>query len=234
MRQGLIQALPPMLVIRPAPHDQAHDVVSLISPELSQPTPGQQTVLDATARRTSRHGYARVFRTELNCATLVSRSFGTAARPRPPSDAQLAGACLDGNGACKPQPDVSSVVCPQLRACARPVTDAVPHRLAVNAGSRLPARRRTHLGTDRLSHRVQLTQCFLSDISPTRWISTWPVAAAALVEAVDSNLRRLKASRTRAAPRMSAIAPGPEGNGRTVEMPRKSNLTNSGPPSVAL
>ena len=35
-----------MLVIRPAPHDQAHDVVSLISRELSQPIPGQQTVLD--------------------------------------------------------------------------------------------------------------------------------------------------------------------------------------------
>ena len=44
--RGLIQALPPMLVIRPAPHDQAHDVVSLISRELSHPTPGQQTVLD--------------------------------------------------------------------------------------------------------------------------------------------------------------------------------------------
>jgi hypothetical protein len=37
--RGLIQALPPMLVIRPAPHDQVHDVVSLISRELSDPTP---------------------------------------------------------------------------------------------------------------------------------------------------------------------------------------------------
>ena len=44
--RGLIQALPPILVIRPAPHDQVHDVVSLISRELSDPTPGQQTVLD--------------------------------------------------------------------------------------------------------------------------------------------------------------------------------------------
>lgn len=44
--RGLIQALPPMLVIRPAPHDPAHDVVSLISRELSRSTPGQQTVLD--------------------------------------------------------------------------------------------------------------------------------------------------------------------------------------------
>jgi AraC-like DNA-binding protein len=44
--RGLIQALPPMLVIRPTPHDQIHDVVSLISRELSRPTPGQQTVLD--------------------------------------------------------------------------------------------------------------------------------------------------------------------------------------------
>jgi len=44
--RGLIQALPPMLVIPATPHDQVHDVVSLISLELSHPTPGQQTVLD--------------------------------------------------------------------------------------------------------------------------------------------------------------------------------------------
>jgi AraC-like DNA-binding protein len=44
--RGLIQALPPMLFIRPAGHDQIQDVVSLISRELSHPTPGQQTVLD--------------------------------------------------------------------------------------------------------------------------------------------------------------------------------------------
>jgi len=35
-----------MLVIPATPHDQVHDVVSLISLELSHPTPGQQTVLD--------------------------------------------------------------------------------------------------------------------------------------------------------------------------------------------
>jgi AraC-like DNA-binding protein len=44
--RSLIQALPPMLVIRPAAHDQVHDVVSLISRELQQSAPGQQTVLD--------------------------------------------------------------------------------------------------------------------------------------------------------------------------------------------
>ena len=44
--RSLIQALPPMLVIRPSAHDQVHDVVSLISHELTQPSPGQQTVLD--------------------------------------------------------------------------------------------------------------------------------------------------------------------------------------------
>lgn len=44
--RSLIQALPPILVIRPAAHDQVHDVVSLISRELTQPAPGQQTVLD--------------------------------------------------------------------------------------------------------------------------------------------------------------------------------------------
>ena len=44
--RSLIRALPPMLVIRPSAHDQVHDVVSLISRELKQSAPGQQTVLD--------------------------------------------------------------------------------------------------------------------------------------------------------------------------------------------
>ncbi|MEZ0114786.1 AraC-like DNA-binding protein [Catenulispora sp. EB89] len=44
--RSLLQALPPMLVIRPSAHDQVHDVISLISRELTQPAPGQQTVLD--------------------------------------------------------------------------------------------------------------------------------------------------------------------------------------------
>ncbi|WP_042375574.1 AraC family transcriptional regulator [Streptacidiphilus neutrinimicus] len=44
--RSLIQALPPMLVIRPSAHDQVHDVVSLISRELMHSAPGQQTVLD--------------------------------------------------------------------------------------------------------------------------------------------------------------------------------------------
>src|SRR5260370_3225647 len=44
--RSLIQALPPMLVIRPSAHGQVHDVVSLISRELTQPAPGKQTVLD--------------------------------------------------------------------------------------------------------------------------------------------------------------------------------------------
>jgi AraC-like DNA-binding protein len=44
--RSLIQALPPMLVIRPSAHGQVHDVVSLISHELTLPAPGQQTVLD--------------------------------------------------------------------------------------------------------------------------------------------------------------------------------------------
>ena len=42
----LIQALPPMLVIRPSAHDQVHEVVSLVSHELAHPAPGQQTVLN--------------------------------------------------------------------------------------------------------------------------------------------------------------------------------------------
>jgi AraC-like DNA-binding protein len=44
--RSLIRALPPMLAIRPPAHGQVHDVVSLISRELTLPAPGQQTVLD--------------------------------------------------------------------------------------------------------------------------------------------------------------------------------------------
>nr|WP_232535593.1 AraC family transcriptional regulator [Nocardia terpenica] len=44
--RSLIQALPPVLVIRPSAHDQVHDVVALISRELQQPAPGSRTVLD--------------------------------------------------------------------------------------------------------------------------------------------------------------------------------------------
>jgi AraC-like DNA-binding protein len=44
--RGLIQALPPMLIIRPTPSDGVHDVVSLIARELEHAIPGQQIVLD--------------------------------------------------------------------------------------------------------------------------------------------------------------------------------------------
>ncbi|MFE0028203.1 cupin domain-containing protein [Amycolatopsis sp. NPDC059021] len=44
--RGLIQALPPVLIIRPSAHDQVHDVVALISRELQESAPGSQTVLD--------------------------------------------------------------------------------------------------------------------------------------------------------------------------------------------
>jgi AraC-like DNA-binding protein len=44
--RSLIQALPPVLVIRPSAHDQVHDVVSLVSRELQHSAPGSQTVLD--------------------------------------------------------------------------------------------------------------------------------------------------------------------------------------------
>ncbi len=44
--RGLIQALPPALLLRAAAHDPLHDVIALLSRELSDPAPGQQTVLD--------------------------------------------------------------------------------------------------------------------------------------------------------------------------------------------
>jgi AraC-like DNA-binding protein len=44
--RGLIQALPPILLMRPAAHDPLHDAIAMLSRELSAPAPGQQTVLD--------------------------------------------------------------------------------------------------------------------------------------------------------------------------------------------
>jgi AraC-like DNA-binding protein len=44
--RGLIQTLPPILLLSPAAHDPLHDVIALLSRELSGPAPGQQTVLD--------------------------------------------------------------------------------------------------------------------------------------------------------------------------------------------
>jgi AraC-like DNA-binding protein len=44
--RGLIQTLPPTLLLRAAAHDPLHDVIALLSQELSTPAPGQQTVLD--------------------------------------------------------------------------------------------------------------------------------------------------------------------------------------------
>jgi AraC-like DNA-binding protein len=44
--RGLIRTLPPTLLLRTAAHDPLHDVIALLSRELSGPAPGQQTVLD--------------------------------------------------------------------------------------------------------------------------------------------------------------------------------------------
>ena len=44
--QGLLHALPPLLVLHPADDDPLHDVVALLARELSATAPGQQTVLD--------------------------------------------------------------------------------------------------------------------------------------------------------------------------------------------
>ena len=44
--RGLIQTLPPILLLSAAAHDPLHDVIVLLSRELSGPAPGQQTVLD--------------------------------------------------------------------------------------------------------------------------------------------------------------------------------------------
>jgi AraC-like DNA-binding protein len=44
--RGLIRALPSVLLLQAAAHDPLHDVIALLSRELSGPAPGQQTVLD--------------------------------------------------------------------------------------------------------------------------------------------------------------------------------------------
>jgi len=44
--RSLIQALPPLLLLRAAAHDPLHDVIALLSRELGTPAAGQQTVLD--------------------------------------------------------------------------------------------------------------------------------------------------------------------------------------------
>lgn len=43
---GLIEALPSLLMLRPAADDALHDAIAMLSRELTTPAPGQQTVLD--------------------------------------------------------------------------------------------------------------------------------------------------------------------------------------------
>jgi AraC-like DNA-binding protein len=44
--KGLLRTLEPILVLRTTPHDSLHQIIMLLSRELAQPGPGQQTVLD--------------------------------------------------------------------------------------------------------------------------------------------------------------------------------------------
>lgn len=44
--QGLLRSLPAILVLRPAADDSLHKIIALISQELNEPAPGQQTALD--------------------------------------------------------------------------------------------------------------------------------------------------------------------------------------------
>jgi AraC-like DNA-binding protein len=44
--QGLLRSLPPILVLQPTADDSLHQIIALISHELSEPAPGQQTALD--------------------------------------------------------------------------------------------------------------------------------------------------------------------------------------------
>jgi AraC-like DNA-binding protein len=44
--QGLLRSLPSILVLRPTADDSLHQIIALISQELTEPAPGQQTALD--------------------------------------------------------------------------------------------------------------------------------------------------------------------------------------------
>lgn len=44
--RGLLRSLPPILVLRPTANDSLHQIIALISHELTEPAPGQQTALD--------------------------------------------------------------------------------------------------------------------------------------------------------------------------------------------
>jgi AraC-like DNA-binding protein len=178
-----------MLVVQPAPHDQVHNVVSLISRELSHPTPGQQTVLD----RLLDVLLVMAMRASFEQSSTAPRWYHAASDPR-------LGRALQAMHN-EPQRAWTVPELAHLSAMSRPsfarnferALGQLPHRLAANARSRLSTGGRTHLGTDRRSHRLQLTQRFRGDIPPTLWISTRPVAATTLVEAVDSSLGAFQA-----------------------------------------
>jgi len=57
--RGLIRTLPPALLLRAPAHDPLHDVIALLSRELSSPAPGQQTVLDRLGHTRLRAELAR-------------------------------------------------------------------------------------------------------------------------------------------------------------------------------
>src|SRR5258708_1171230 len=46
MGWGLLKTLPPILVLQTTPNEPLHQIITLVSNELNQPSPGHQTVLD--------------------------------------------------------------------------------------------------------------------------------------------------------------------------------------------
>src|SRR6266403_1437222 len=180
--RGLIQALPPMLVIRPAPHDQVHDVVSLISRELSDPTPGQQTVLDRLLDVLLVMG----MRASFAQSATAPRWYHAASDPRLGRALQ---AIHDEPARAWTVPELAHLSAMSRPSFARnferalgqsPMQYLTDWRLTL---AREPTGRRAHFGTDRRSHRLQVTQRVRGDIPPTRWIGTRSMAPALLVTA---------------------------------------------------
>ena len=159
-------------------------------PDLPRTEPAHTRTADRarpTARRTACHGHARVVRTELDCATLVSRGVGSAARPCPPSDARRAGARLDGAGACA----LSAMSRPSFARNFERALGQSPMQYLTDW--RLTLARDYLLAGELTWNRSPIApatapQRFRRDIPPTRWTSTRPVAATALIEAVGSSL----------------------------------------------
>ena len=137
--RGLLEALPPILPLSAAADDPLHDVIALLSRELAASAPGQQTVLDrlldvllVLAIRACFERSANAPRWyQASADPRLSRGIERHARRRRPP--------VDGARTGRRQRPVTGGLRANLSAGTRSGTDAVPDRLAHDAGARSPA-----------------------------------------------------------------------------------------------